>query len=307
VKMGIVTVFITRKCSHKCPHCMVWRFRRSERPPEFWAEQMKYTWSTEGEGVHFVMLGGEPLEYGGLVDLVRMLGRRNYSFTSNSVSLTRELAERLVSYGLPNWSVSIDLPEELGDDRDRAGFRAIRLMRELGVPDIHVTITVYPWSVKYLRKLFRELKALGVYIEVTVATWAKASWYDFAPPTPVKFTEEHKREIQGAVLEELGSYPRWHGVPEMFTEDLDVILRNEYRCKKPQVVVDEDGYMRLCREVPGKRVRKYTLVSALERWGDFTRDWYADREEMCLGCNWACAYMEDRHYNFTHLKEFGGW
>jgi len=301
-----ITVFLTRACSLKCPHCMIWRSRKGERPPVFWAEQLKYAWRVLGDNVHVVFLGGEPLEYSGLLELVRLLGKANYSITSNSLYLSRELAERLVGHGLPNWTVSIDLPEELGDPRDRAGYNAIRLMKELGVRDIHVTVTVYPWNVKHLGRLLRELKELDVYIEVTFASWANSSDYDSFPDMGIHYTPEMIEEIKSAVLGELSNYPKWHGIPSMYSEDIGVMLANKYYCKGPFVLtIDEDGYMRLCRDIPGNRVRKYGLRDALDNWGQFVNDWFADKKDYCKGCNWDCIYMAEKGYEgFTHLEEY---
>jgi MoaA/NifB/PqqE/SkfB family radical SAM enzyme len=301
-----ITVFITRGCSLRCPHCMIWKTRKGERPPEYWALQFKHAWKLLGENVHIVILGGEPLEYPGFEKLIMLLGRANYSVTSNSLLLTETLAKRLASYGLPNWTVSIDLPEELGDPRDKAGFRAIRIMKSVGIPDIHVTVTVYPWNVKHLRRLFRQLKELDVHIEVTFASWANSKDYDSFPYMGIKYTPEMVEEIRRAVLEDLSGYPMWHGVDSMFTEDIESMLENRYSCSGPFVLtVDEDGHMRLCRDIPGKRVRKYELDQSILFWSDFARDWYADKAELCNGCNWDCIYMAEKGFDgFTHLNEF---
>jgi len=302
----MVTVFITRACSIKCPHCLVWKRRLETRPAEYWYRVYNYVWKKIGRHIHISMIGGEPLEYEELEKLICLLGYENYSITSNSISLSEEMAERFVKCGLPNWSVSIDMPEDIGDVRDKAGFRAIRIFRKLGVDDLHVTVTIYPWNVKYLRRLFGELKALYVYIEPTFASWSNAPWYDSFPSSGLVYTNDMVREIRLAVREELYGYEKFHGVKSMFEEDLEVMLNNRWFCKYPHsVTVDENGSMRMCRDVPGRRVKKYDLIKAVDRWDDYVDSWLLDKEEFCAGCNWDCMYQSNKMADvFTHINTF---
>jgi len=274
---------------------------------EFWYNEMMNVWNILGKDVHIIIIGGEPLEYCELDKLVELLGFNNYSITSNSIALTKERAARLVKFGLPNWTVSIDFPEKVKGLRNKAGFKAIRIFKEFGLPDIHTTITIYPWNVKYLRELLRELKKLDVYIEPTFVCWSKSNHYDSFPSTPIYFTEDKVRMIRNIVFEELSGYDKFHGIYSMFDEDLEVMLKNDWHCKFPSVItVDEDGHTRLCRDIPGKRVRSYTISDLLSgKWSRFVKDWYDEKNRFCMGCNWDCMYMSEANFNrFTHLNQF---
>jgi len=310
----LVSVYLTRKCSLRCKSCMIWKTHRRELPPKEWAEIFRRLY--DSLGWHISMIGGEPLEYWrpfeGLLELVRMLKGVNYSITSNSLTLTWDRAKKLVEAGLMNWTVSINYPRALArmyaakDPRVYAGWRALEWFKRLGVNDLHATVTLYPDNVQYFPHIVRDLMEMEVWIEPTFVMWAKAPWYDSFPASckPV-WKPEHVKYIQEA-LKMLKKYKYFHGLPEMFEgKGLEEMLNASVRCggKMHVLMVDEDGYVRLCRDIPGRRVRRWKATDFIDREEDLLNDWRQDYEEFCRGCNWDCVWQSMHGFKrFIHTE-----
>lgn len=307
VRFKVETVFLTRKCSLRCQHCMIWRTHRREIPPQEWIKIFNTLYLTVTE--FFDIIGGEPLEYWkpfeGLLEIVKGLRNVEYAITSNSLLLTWDRAKKLAEAGLKNWSVSIDYPRELAryDPRVYAGWRALEWFKKLGVEDLHVTITLYPDNVKYFPIVVKELMELEVWIEPTFAMWAKAPWYDSFPALiKPDWKAEHLEYIREGI-ELLKNYKYFHGMPEMFTgEGLEQMLNANFKCGRLyDPVIDEDGHMRLCRDIAGNRVRRWHALDIVEHLEEYMEDWRKDYEELCRGCNWDCVWLASHSFNkFIH-------
>jgi len=308
----VETIFLTRKCSLKCPHCMIWKTHRREIPPSEWAKIMNAHYNTITEFI--VILGGEPLEYWrpfeGLLELVKQIHEVDYAISSNSITLTFDRAKKLVEAGLKNWTVSIDYPRTLArmyaakDPRAYAGWRALEWFKRLGVPDLHATITLYPGNVHYFPQIVRDLMEMEVWVEPTFAMWAKSPWYDSFPSSvKPKWKPEHLDYIWEGI-ELLKNYKYFHGMPKMFENGgLLEMLHATFKCEKLHVpTIDEDGYMRLCRDIHGKRVRKWHALDIINDLDKFISDWMEDYKELCKGCNWDCAWhVKHKFEKFRHI------
>lgn len=307
VRYPVVTVFLTRKCSLRCRHCLIWKTHRLEIPPEKWKKIMNAWYNTLTEFI--VILGGEPLEYWkpfeGLLEIIKGIKETEYAISSNSILLSWNRAKKLVEVGLKNWTVSIDYPKSMskGDIRALAGWRAIEWFKKLGVPDLHATITLYPENVKYFPQIVTDLMEMEVWIEPTFAMWAKASWYDSFPAhvKPV-WSEDHIEYISRGI-KLLKNYKYFHGIPRMFEgKGLNEMLNATMTCERLYVpTIDEDGFMRLCRDIPGNNVRRWYAIDVLENIDGFEKDWSMDKECFCRGCNWDCVWhVKNGFQKFIH-------
>jgi len=302
----VETIYITRKCSFRCPHCIIWRTHRTEIPPKEWIKIINSHYGTIADFV--VILGGEPLEYWkpiyGLLEVVKGIKEVDYGIHSNSLLINEKTAKMLVDAHLKNWSFSIDFPESYPDIRNKACWRALRLFKKLGVPDLHVTLTLYPQNVKYFPQVVKELMEMEVWIGPSFVMWAKSKHYDSFPKScKPKWSAEHLKYIREGI-KLLKKYKYFHGVEDLFTKDLDSQLNATFKCGKLLIpTIEEDGYMRLCRDILGKRVRKWHALEILNHYDEYVLDWLYDYKTLCKGCNWDCAYHAKISYNnFKHVE-----
>jgi len=302
--------YLTRKCNLNCIYC---RVKDNFFPNELKMEKkmealsiMKYDL-----GINFVILfGGEPLELGEnletLIVYCNSIGME-YAITSNSVMLTEEKAKRLTLIGLKNWSVSID-----GSDcnsgaiksKSSKGFKDLLMFKEMGVLDLHATLTLTKNNIDYVIPILEELNKHNIWMEITALHFSKGHYYDFASPREemksLVLTEEDIPKVQ-SLMEELKKKKqegfKIHNEIEFFDEFTHYCLEQNWRCKTiSNITIDADGKMRTCLHY--NRKSDFTIFD-LKNKVNFTK--FLEEQEIeithCRGCFWDCRWQAEYWQN----------
>ena len=200
-KVVTALFYLTRACNIDCSYCRIWD---NHFPDELTLEQKIHAIDilVHDVGAQFLILfGGEPMVLGDdLVTIVRHMATLStpYAITSNSILLTKDKARALVDAGLQNWSVSADMlyPEGRKDPiaaKSMKGIRDLEMLKEMGVKDLHATMTITHQNIEHIIPLLHYLNERGIWLEVTALHWSKGEHYYFAPD---------KRGMEGMMLTE---------------------------------------------------------------------------------------------------------
>jgi radical SAM protein with 4Fe4S-binding SPASM domain len=150
---------LTRACNLRCTHCFVDIMAKPD-PHELSTTQMLALFHELAQaGAPVVVLGGgEPMlrrDFWELVDGVRDAGLFA-SLCTNGTLVSEEAARRLASSSIREYSISIDGPDEESHARMRGPGRfeqavtAIRRLRDAGVPEVQIRVTVTRTNVERL-------------------------------------------------------------------------------------------------------------------------------------------------------------
>lgn len=142
-KLKYMYVQLNRGCNVKCNHCDFWKLEEDPTGlSDFQIAQLIAEYrDLAGEKACVVTCGGEPImakdRYFAVAKQCRDLGLIYMSVTNGTLIKTPEFAERVVSEGPHEISVSLDAPDAETHDRLRGGkglwnvsTRAVRLMRD---------------------------------------------------------------------------------------------------------------------------------------------------------------------------------
>jgi MoaA/NifB/PqqE/SkfB family radical SAM enzyme len=260
-----------------------------------------------------ILLGGEPLLLGeDLIELVRFFKKEgiSYAISSNSNRLTETFAEKLISAGLSNWTVSLDV---LGDIpsldiysriKSSKGLKALTFFKERGVKDLNAVIVVNKLNFQALPNIVKYLHELGVWSFITPLEWAKSDYYDFAAPfrilKPFVLDEKDMMKFVEVMSElkrmKLSGY-RIHQDPDWFDALVKYAKNIDWKCSYPSsLTIDSDGSIRLCYRIKGPSLTKKWTIFDLEdesKHEKFLLDWRREKDKLCQGCLWDCQWQSE--------------
>lgn len=307
--MQIVTAifYLTRKCNLNCSYC---RVRDNSFPNELSIEdKLRVLDVLKKLNVGFVILfGGEPLMIGKDLNKIVRYCRDidiSYAITSNSVMLTKEWTKELVSDGLLNWSVSVDAIKDEGDSitlKSSKGIRDLLYLKELGVKDLHATLTLTRKNIDIVVDILEQLNAKGIWMEITALHYAKDENYYFASKKEemedLLLTEDDLPKLE-KLMNMLKEKKRQgyliHNEAEFFDEFKKYALNLNWRCKYPlsTIVIDADGNLKTCLHYD-RNIVKYSIFDLLDE--DKLKEFETlQKEEIkyCKGCFWDCRWQAE--------------
>lgn len=150
---------LTRACNLRCTHCFVDIMAKPD-PHELSTIQMVALFDELARaGAPVVVLGGgEPMlrkDFWTLVDGVRDAGLYA-SLCTNGTLVTEDAARRLAASSIREFSISIDGPDDAshgmmrGAGRFEQAVTAVRRLRDAGVPEVQIRVTVTRTNVQRL-------------------------------------------------------------------------------------------------------------------------------------------------------------
>jgi radical SAM protein with 4Fe4S-binding SPASM domain len=204
---------ITYQCNLKCVHCYI-RALQKRDPNELTTEEAKRVAEELAEiGVPLVIFsGGEPLVRSDFWEIAEVLANRSrpkISLSTNGTLITREVAEKLKSYGFSYVGVSIDSINPEWHDKFRgvkgafeAAVRGIKNAIDVGL-DVGVRTTLTRYNIEEVPKILTWAYDLGVsrvslYVLDTVGRAVDIS--DWLP------THEQLKRFAKVIVEEARKY-----------------------------------------------------------------------------------------------------
>jgi MoaA/NifB/PqqE/SkfB family radical SAM enzyme len=296
--------YTTRKCNLSCSYCKIKDNNfKNELPLEEKIHAIRIMNKLSG---FIILFGGEPMVLGNDLDkIVKVCKDENipYAITSNSTLLTKERAKQLVATGLKNWSVSVDTLDRKGshiEAKSNKGLKDLLMLKKMGVPDLHATITVTRKNLDEVVSIVEFLNKNGIWSEVTALHYSKGNYYDFASPKEemkdmildendlpkVKevMLKLKKMKIEGAMI---------HNETSFFDDFTKYYTNLNWRCKEiSNLVVDADGRMRTCLHY--NRGSRFTIFDLEDpkKLNEFIEE---QKEEIkhCNGCFWDCRWQAE--------------
>ena len=309
------STFLTRRCPLHCKYCSI---RESTIKSELTIEEWEAAYDImEKLKIPFnLIIGNEPLMLqDDLVELISFFNVRDIKYgiyTTFPEPLFSKYKNKLLRAGLENLSCGIDVIKSNHNSdittKSLRGLEGLKWGKEVGIPELHATVTISKLNVSTYPEVVDLLTSLGIWTEVNVIHYAKDEGYDFCPPIEkmkdLALTEEDlpeliltseimkRKVIEGKVM--------LHNVPEYFDDLVKFGLNLDWHCEIPAVLcVDADGSLRVCSYRAGDRVKKYSIFDLPESMESFIEDWKKDRDD-CPGCFWSCWY----HAEYYLKKDF---
>jgi len=192
------------ECNFSCKHCFAKAFVGRTENMRMTLDQIRQVAEQADElGVFMInLIGGEPLIWHDLFDIIRVLDPQRFriSITSNGWRLDKAMAERLVAAGVDRVCISLDsaLPEEHDTFRGvkNAHERAVAAVRHALsaglVTQVATCVTHQNLHSEGIQKLFAFTNELGVYMDLPVA----APCGEWLGKTDMLITEEDAEYIR---------------------------------------------------------------------------------------------------------------
>jgi MoaA/NifB/PqqE/SkfB family radical SAM enzyme len=266
-----------------------------ELEPSVWLDI--FTFLKERMGAKFFTLtGGEPLLYDGLVPLIKGMEKFDYCVISSSFKPLFDMKKKaLLDAGLKNWSVSLDVIQDLWE-RTLHGIDALHYFMDNGVKDLHCVVVVSYFNADDMLRFVKYLLSWGWWVEVTQIDWGKNEYYDLAP-YEMKFclpTLEQVKKLSQVFKELYNQGARLHS-PDFFYDMWPKYRDCSYICKDPfgSLTIDADGTLRLCYRIKGVHLPKYTVFDLENKLEEVLSARDKDKELLCQGCMWNCVMMSD--------------
>jgi MoaA/NifB/PqqE/SkfB family radical SAM enzyme len=244
----------------------------------------------------FTITGGEPLLYDGLVDLIKKMEKFDYCVISSSYKpLFDNKKKALLDAGLKNWSVSLDIIQDLWE-RTLHGMDALHYFMDNGVKDLHAIVVVSYFNANEIDRFVKYLLSWGWWVETVQMEYGKNDYYDFAS-YEMKFclpTLEQVVRLSKIFKEWYNQGLRLH-CPD-FYYDMWVEYRDcSYVCKDPfsSLTIDADGSLRLCYRIKGIHLPKYKVFDLENKLEEVLDARDKDKKLLCQGCLWNCVMMSD--------------
>lgn len=299
-----VACFVTRECNLKCKFCKVRQIKRSRTLlSDEWFEIFKKIKEFNPKIV--VIYGGEPLLRKDIFDILDGLNDVNlpYTLISNSTLLDENVAKKLVDHGLESFTASIDFPFAFNDFRSRHSWKALNIMKSLGVKDVTGNIIVYRKNYRYVPMLVDELNARGMWSIVGLCQFPRDEndnifSYRCWDEDNVFREEDVKglKKVSNKLVDMKDEGFLIHNVHtylERFSYFASPKNRFLWHCSEPcYMTIDEDGTLMACPDIRGN-VEKLNLLEL--DLAEYEKVWYSDVSK-CPGC----------FYNHQFQAEAGG-
>lgn len=296
---------ITRRCDLKCSYCRIVdpSTLQDEELDTLWLIDIVKMFGEQWPGAPMIVYGGEPTIRDDLPELLR--AGRDYGVKlpviSNSVRILRDSVYRnkLVDYGLENWSVSFDgfTEAETVDKpslvKSQRGFQALLVFRDgYGLRDLVACVTVTKRNIESLPKILEIFTREGIH-SIFTPLHIGGPQYEYGRGDPKLLPSQEQIDRIAPQMYDMvssGKYlcsndAAWFNVwPKHF-------LKQDWMCNdKGLVTIDADGSLKYCVDIafrPEDRMFAWELSSqkGQQKFLDIIR-----KGPPCKGCLWNPAY-----------------
>jgi len=315
-----ITWLVTNKCGLKCQYCnFVGRpINEVGIDDKIKALEIFKSWP-ESEKRFICLLGGDIIYMDDIEKFANALNESGLPYGFQTSCADYDTMYKIINkYNLKNLSISVD-PFDMSDYSRTV--KAINGLYWSGYAkakddniDVHATLTLDRDNIKNAPKTVKLLSKLGIWSEITSVHWHK-TYFDLVPDKEItKGFRPEDRELLQDITNELIQMKkdgyRIHSTIDFLKTWKDYAVDLDWRCENPvNAMVDADLSMRSCLHLPGKRVRKWSLLDLThDKWNDFLEDWKMDQAEMCPNCFWDCQLevegqtMDEVQKWFDHEK-----
>lgn len=308
-------VLITRRCNLKCKSCKVIEKKIPESDEltlKLWNKAFNIIY--DDLGADFIAVyGGEPMVLGRekLGSIVGMLSKhrpqKSYTIISNSIGLTDDYQDFLISKGLDSWTASVDtLNPNDGNDKyskakSKTGLDALIRFQKKNLRDVCGIITVTKKNIKEVPETVKFLTDLNIWCGLDLIHYDKTGFDNFSSPREnmldLVFNHEDLPLIQKTAdklidLKKKGAliFPTYETLENWKDSRYSIDLN--WKCGEPRAIaVDANGEVFECDQFQGSRLKKYTIFDLPDRWNEFKKDYIDDVRRECLGCFWSTHAM----------------
>lgn len=340
-EIKIASLILTRRCNAQCDYCRISGdidyiispscyggsnyYYNNEKKPDFWIDNINRLYSHNPD-IFFILFGGEPLLYDGIIDIVKHLNNieANYTIISNCIDQYRidELLENVGS--VRGFTASVDPGYWIDfDDSDyekvksKMGFNTLKYLIENNfVEDPVAEITVDNNNIQYLEETIKRLDSIGVTSDITIVDISKNNYYDFSSIISEEYIPKQCEEVKEIFDRLINSGYKIHMKEELLSRIYQILPAN-LDCKLGETIhninIDSDGMLRLCLRIRGIDVPKFYLSEVLKEdgsWNDLEDSlkltYLKDKSSLCKGCNHTCQLMSmigDEQQVKFHIKE----
>ena len=319
--INIANILLTRRCNLTCDYCRISSeidyitmprdypisdyYFNHEQSPDCWIDSINRL-GKHNPDVFFILYGGEPFMYEGLVDIVKHLNQSNFYYTIISncthVDKMRAFFEK-INY-VKGFTASIDPgfwkdPVNHEKFKSRQGLEFLQyVIRENLTEDPVAEITADSYNVSDLEETVKMLSAVGITSCINFIDIAKNNYYDFSNITnPICLV--NKDDNTKNIIDRLIKSDYKIHMKETLLQKLYNILPSELDCgideELHNITIDSDGSMRLCLRIKGIDVPKIKLRELINEDGriiDTVKLTYQqDKASLCKKCNWSCMMM----------------
>ena len=296
-----VAIFITRECNLECQFCQVRKIRRTRTlNVDQWHEVFKKVKELNPELV--VVYGGEPLLRQDILEILDRLHevKLPYTLISNSTLLDENLAKRLVNHGLNSFTASIDYPQGMDDLRSKQSWRALNLMKDLGVEDVTGNMIIYRKNYKYIPSLIDALDKLDIWSILGLCQFPRDEndnvfSYRCWDSENVFKDEDIKglKDIAGRVMSMGKEGFLIHNIPQyikLIPYYAKPDNRFKWHCSRPcYLTIDEDGTLMACPDFRGT-VERFDILN-FDLVG-YENIWRSDVSQ-CPGCFFSHQFQAE--------------
>lgn len=284
LEFSIAHLYVTRHCPYSCSYCGVRDNTTVDLPAERWVEIIN---KLAPYAQRFNIIGGEPLVYNGIWDIVAHLLSLNKTFNISTALTTKENLRRLSDAGVPAISVSLDSlngGEDGTELKNENALFALDLWRGIG-PNF-CGIVVSPWNIDGILEVIRYVSDRGFYCCIN--------------PVNVNSSDtEFGRKSQSRTAEYLGKLRYLADILRHTYRELLLADPPEYfqewrklpflwRCSHVHsIAVDSDGSLSPCISL--YRTEDKYIIEDLDK---FLRD-YRSIIRKCEGCMMGCSWVAD--------------
>lgn len=332
--INIATLLLTRKCNLSCNYCRISgdidymlkpeeypnskHYNTNERTTEFWISLITEMYN-HNKNMFFLIMGGEPFLYPGLVEIVMFLNDigANYSILSNCTENLRGLRETFFSRvgKVSGFTASIDpgtvalLERETPKDHELQksieGFLTLQELMVGGyISDPVGEIVVDYRTIYQLEETIDLLSKNGIYSDISPLDLAKTNFYDFSTVTSEDALISKSDEVRAIFDRLINSDYKIHMKKSLLPAIYDALPSNLDCGLKVgnihNITIDADGAIRTCLRIRGHYTPKYFANNLFNH--DFSlnneveKAIEADKKSICKKCIHTCQIMSQLDY-----------
>lgn len=305
--------FLNRVCNLDCSFCKVCETPQKGLP---FNEVKKILDTCKSIGFDIVVLfGGEPMLHPNIYGIVEYADRIKLpiAFSSNSLLINQKTAKKLVYRGLKSFTASIDSlnPEDV---RSHAGLKAIKIMKDLCVPDVVANMIIHKDNLSDIPLLLETMQGLGVWSIFAIMQDCDKKdnyFWDYRSHSGLglKYADtEQIKKVKTFILDKIDKGYKVHTVRSYF-ENMDTLgVTLNWKCSEASYIpIDWDGSIMSCPDFRGKRVgRNYSVHDLLnkEKRKQYLLDRQKDVKE-CMGCYYNHAWQVEHLDGFDLSHGYG--